>query len=144
MKKNVVILVSALLAIAFMTYMLLSIGARKEEQAILNTAPVIVAEGVESRNDLWQSDYPRQYDTWKKTKENPKIDDLLEKYPQLVILWAGYGFAKDYNAPRGHLYAFHFINTGTADYSQNHRFLFFHHSFLSRRQGCFRPGGNAQ
>lgn len=24
---------------------------------------------------------------------------------ELVVLFAGYGFAKDYNAPRGHMYA---------------------------------------
>jgi len=29
----------------------------------------------------------------------------VKKYPQLAILWAGYGFAKDYNAPRGHFNA---------------------------------------
>ena len=37
--------------------------------------------------------------------KSDQIIDMLEEKPQLVILWAGYGFAKDYNAPRGHFYA---------------------------------------
>lgn len=31
--------------------------------------------------------------------------DMLEVDPRLVVLWAGYGFAKDYNQGRGHYYA---------------------------------------
>lgn len=105
MNKHVVILVVSVLAIAFITYMAQDVSTKKQEQATLNTAPVIKAEGVESRNGVWGDHYPRQYDTWKQTKQSGEIEDLIKKYPQLAILWAGYGFAKDYNAPRGHLYA---------------------------------------
>jgi nitrite reductase (cytochrome c-552) len=105
MKKYLALLVVSVLAIFFLASMISSVGAKKDEQASLNAAPVVKAEGVESRSNEWAPHYPRQYDSWKKTKENPKIDDMIEKYPQLAILWAGYGFAKDYNAPRGHLYA---------------------------------------
>ena len=31
--------------------------------------------------------------------------DMLDVDPRLVVLWAGYGFAKDYNQGRGHVYA---------------------------------------
>lgn len=31
--------------------------------------------------------------------------DMLEEDPRLVVLWAGYGFSKDYNQGRGHYYA---------------------------------------
>ncbi len=31
--------------------------------------------------------------------------DMLEEDPRLVVLWAGYGFSKDYNQGRGHFYA---------------------------------------
>lgn len=105
MKKNTLILVIAMVGIGFMTYMLLSIGEKKEEQALLNAAPVIKAEGIEARSDKWAEHYPHQYDTWKQTSESSEIEDMLKKYPQLAILWAGYGFAKDYNAPRGHIFA---------------------------------------
>ena len=105
MRINAVILVGALAAIAFMTFMILSIGTKNEEKALLNTAPEIKAEGIEARNDAWGKYYPRQYDTWKKTAASAEIDDIVKKYPQLAIIWAGYGFAKDYNAPRGHIFA---------------------------------------
>ena len=59
------------------------------------------AGGVVSNNSKWASDYPDQYAEWKETSRSDKITDMLEEKPQLVILWAGYGFAKDYNAPRG-------------------------------------------
>ena len=31
--------------------------------------------------------------------------DALEKRPEMVILWAGYAFSKDYSTPRGHMHA---------------------------------------
>lgn len=31
--------------------------------------------------------------------------DLLAARPNLVVLWAGYGFSKSYLTPRGHMYA---------------------------------------
>jgi len=31
--------------------------------------------------------------------------DLLEKYPEMVVLWAGYSFSKEYNQARGHAHA---------------------------------------
>lgn len=62
-------------------------------------------KGVESRNEKWAEKYPLQYNSWKQTSENDQITDMLDKKPQLPVLWAGYGFAKDYNAPRGHFYA---------------------------------------
>ncbi|MBC8424483.1 ammonia-forming cytochrome c nitrite reductase [bacterium] len=105
MNRSYVYLVVALLAIAFMTYMLLSIGSKKEEAVLLKATPVVKAEGVEAKNDVWGEHYHRQHDTWKLNKNSSEIEDLLDRYPQLAILWAGYGFSKDYNAPRGHAYA---------------------------------------
>jgi len=92
-------------AIIAMGFMANSISGKQAERVALTTSPVVKAEGVASKNDEWAKYFPRQYDSWKQTKENDKIDDMLEKKPQLSILWAGYGFAKDYNAPRGHFYA---------------------------------------
>jgi len=112
MQKNSLILVIAVVAIGFMTYMLLSIGEKKQEQALLNAAPVIKAEGIEARSDKWADAYPHQYDTWKQTSESSDIVDMVKQYPQLAILWAGYGFSKDYNAPRGHIFALQ-SNRGT-------------------------------
>ena len=105
MKLNTLIIVVVLVAIAFMSYMLLSIGTKKQEKMLINAATPVKEKGIEARNDVWAKTYPRQYDTWKKTGKSSKIEDMVKKYPQLAILWAGYGFSKDYNAPRGHAYA---------------------------------------
>ncbi len=105
MKKNAVVLVGALLAIAVISYMLSSISTKKMETVQLKAAPVIKAEGVEARSDVWGEHFPRQRNSWEQTRGSDEIEDLVERYPQLAILWAGYGFSKDYNAPRGHSYA---------------------------------------
>lgn len=67
----------------------------------------------ESDNSKWGVNFPREYGTWKatasmsgKTKYMGSVErDHLANDPRLVILWAGYAFAKGYNAPRGHMYA---------------------------------------
>ena len=105
MNKYKLLLGGSVVAIVAMGFLANSISGKQAERSALNTSPVVKAEGVESRNDEWSRYFPRQYDSWKQTKENDKIDDMLKKKPQLPILWAGYGFAKDYNAPRGHFYA---------------------------------------
>ena len=105
MKLNSLVIIVALVAIAFMAYMLSSIGTKKQEKMLITAATPVKEEGIEARSDVWGKTYPRQFDTWKKTAQSSEIEDLVAKYPQLAILWAGYGFSKDYNAPRGHVYA---------------------------------------
>jgi len=105
MNSTKVLLGCALVAIASMVLLATSIHSKEEERKALTTSPVVREKGVESRNEKWARHFPRQYDSWKKTSESEKIDDLLRSKPPLAILWAGYGFAKDYNAPRGHFYA---------------------------------------
>ena len=99
-----ILLVGSLVAIALMIILGGSVADKKNEKAALSETPVL--EGKDQyRNDKWEKYYPRQYSSWMRTKESGDIKDLLKEYPQLPILWAGYGFAKDYNAPRGHYYA---------------------------------------
>lgn len=71
----------------------------------ISAQTVIKEQGVESQNEKWAKHFPYQYESWKKTSKSDQIEDMLKKKPQLAVLWAGYGFAKDYNAPRGHYYA---------------------------------------
>jgi nitrite reductase (cytochrome c-552) len=67
----------------------------------------------EPRNDIWGQNFPREYqsylmtsDTSFRSKYNGSATiDMLEEDPRLVVLWDGYGFAKDYNQSRGHYYA---------------------------------------
>ncbi|MEI6897402.1 MAG: ammonia-forming nitrite reductase cytochrome c552 subunit [Psychromonas sp.] len=60
---------------------------------------------LEPRNEQFQQAHPEQYETWKKTSESEPLTDALAADPLMVIMWAGYGFAKDYNKARGHFYA---------------------------------------
>ncbi|MCV6599367.1 MAG: ammonia-forming cytochrome c nitrite reductase subunit c552, partial [Alphaproteobacteria bacterium] len=103
MKTYKVLLAGSLLAIGCLTALIASINEKKEEQKIINSVPKI--DRWETKNEEFKKFYPRQFDSWKKTKESDEIEDMLKKYPELAVLWAGYGFAKDYNAPRGHFYA---------------------------------------
>ncbi|MCU0317275.1 MAG: ammonia-forming cytochrome c nitrite reductase subunit c552, partial [Fimbriimonadaceae bacterium] len=67
----------------------------------------------EADNAKWGVNFPREYDTWRMTSKmdgetkfgGNKMRDHLKSNPKMVVLWAGYAFAKDYNAPRGHSYA---------------------------------------
>jgi len=71
----------------------------------------------EPRSGVWGENFPRQYDRWKATRDtsfrtkyngNAPID-MLERNPRLVILWADYGFSKEYNQSKGHYWAIHDI-----------------------------------
>lgn len=91
MKKTIVLLASTAIALSISSTAVAGQG--------------VADKGVESVNEKWAAKFPQQYTSWKKTSENDEIIDMLDKKPQLAVLWAGYGFAKDYNAPRGHFYA---------------------------------------
>jgi len=109
--KFTFLLIGSLIAIVTMALLSANISERKTEKVELNKTPEISGTD-QYKNDEWQKYYPRQYSSWMKTKESGDILDLLKEYPQLPIIWAGYGFAKDYNAPRGHYYAIQ-SNTNT-------------------------------
>lgn len=102
--KYKLLLAGSIVAIAAMALLANSINVREAERVALNTTP-IVAKEAQNKSEEWAKYYPRQFSSWKRTKESTDIYDMIEAKPQLAVLWAGYGFAKDYNAPRGHYYA---------------------------------------
>ena len=67
----------------------------------------------EPRHEVWGQNFPRQYESYRQTLDTTFASmyagsvmiDYLEKYPELVIMWAGYAFARDYNQGRGHYYS---------------------------------------
>lgn len=69
--------------------------------------------GIEARSSVFSENYVREYNTWVDTTStglhcelNGKISvDMLAQRPEMVVLWAGYAFSKDYSTPRGHMYA---------------------------------------
>jgi nitrite reductase (cytochrome c-552) len=89
-----------------------SIIERRSEAAFAFT-PQVQYSDLEPRNEIWGKNFPRQYQSYKKTSETDFASkyngsvmiDMLEVDPRLVVLWAGYGFSKDYNQGRGHAYA---------------------------------------
>ena len=60
---------------------------------------------IEARSELFAKDHADQFTSWKGTSESRERTDALAEDPQMVVLWAGYPFSKDYNKPRGHFYA---------------------------------------
>lgn len=67
----------------------------------------------EPDNAVWGENFPRQYESYMQTADTTfeskyagaAMIDYLEKYPEMVVMWAGYAFSKDYNQGRGHYYA---------------------------------------
>ncbi|AZQ62921.1 ammonia-forming cytochrome c nitrite reductase [Flammeovirga pectinis] len=89
-----------------------SITERRLEGEYLNAQKRPIAK-LEPRNEVWGENYPREFESYYETKDTTfrskhgggAMIDMLEEDPRLVILWAGYGFSKDYNQGRGHAYA---------------------------------------
>ncbi len=67
----------------------------------------------EPRNEVWGENFPREYETYSATIDTTfrskhggsAMIDYLEEFPELVVLWAGYAFSRDYNQGRGHYHA---------------------------------------
>lgn len=102
MKKSLVVTTLAGLAIVPMVLLTVSIRENKADQAKINAMPDI--KPFESRSSEWGKYYPRQYDSYMQTRKSDNLVDAIRDIPALAILWAGYAFSKDYNAPRGHFY----------------------------------------
>ncbi|MDT3334322.1 ammonia-forming nitrite reductase cytochrome c552 subunit [Shewanella sp. SP1S1-7] len=68
-------------------------------------AGAMASDKTEPRNEVYKDKFANQYASWHDTDKSTENTDVLASDPSLVVLWAGYGFAKDYNAPRGHMYA---------------------------------------
>ncbi|MFH6936428.1 ammonia-forming cytochrome c nitrite reductase [Flavobacterium sp. FlaQc-30] len=99
--------------IVFMLGLLVnSVMERRTEALFVNKVLSPVGE-FESRNEVWGENYPREFQTYYETADTTfvskygggKMRDMLHEDPRMVVLWAGYGFAKDYNQGRGHFYA---------------------------------------
>ena len=81
----------------------------------------------EPRNEVWGENYPREYESYISTLDTTfaskhggaKKIDMLERYPDMVVLWAGYAFSRSYSQGRGHYYAIKDIrNTFRVDVPQ--------------------------
>lgn len=104
------LLIAAVVALVAMLAM--SVMERRWEAA----RPEIVVrplKAFEPDNAVWGQNYPREYESYRMTEDSTTRTkhggsfprDYLEEDPNLVVLWAGYGFAKDYKQGRGHFHA---------------------------------------
>jgi nitrite reductase (cytochrome c-552) len=107
------ILFAGTVVVVFLLGLLGSSIVERKSEAQFSYIPQVEYGQFEPRNEIWGENFPRQYQSYKqtmdtthKTKYNGNaMIDMLEVDPRLVVLWAGYGFAKDYNQGRGHAYA---------------------------------------
>lgn len=105
---------AGLLAVAIIVLGLLSVSIMERrweaQRPMMLVAPI---DPWESDNAKWGQNYPRQYEAYLRTQitgtetkfGGTNLRDYLEEYPAQVILFAGYGFSKDYLQARGHYYA---------------------------------------
>ena len=86
---------------------------RAEVASIFNNRRVVMTDSIVSQNEKFKEDFPREYETWAMTEDTTfqskyngsQERDILKAYPDIVIIWAGYSFSRQYNTPRGHRHA---------------------------------------
>ncbi|MBO6607741.1 ammonia-forming cytochrome c nitrite reductase [Psychroserpens sp.] len=110
--KNKILFSVTIIVVFLLGLLASSIINRKSEAKYKYVPKVIIAEN-EPRNEIWGQNFPKEYQSSLRTADTSYVSyqggsqmrDMLEEDPRLVILWAGYGFSKDYNQGRGHAYA---------------------------------------
>ncbi|MHC5074370.1 MAG: ammonia-forming cytochrome c nitrite reductase subunit c552, partial [Planctomycetota bacterium] len=109
---GLVIILFAALVIVLLGLLGVSIMERRWEAQRPSLALKPISQW-EPDNAIWGQNYPREYETYSKTSitdTETKFGgsfprDYLDIDPYKVILFAGYGFSKDYLQARGHYYA---------------------------------------
>jgi nitrite reductase (cytochrome c-552) len=103
----------ALVATFVLGMIVVTVMERRWETARPQIAVTPVDEW-ETDNAAWGQNYPREYETYLAAKTAPETRtrfggsyqrDYLEEDPRQVILFAGYGFSKDYKQARSHYWA---------------------------------------
>ncbi len=110
--QNKVLFVVTIIVVFLLGLLASSIINRKSEGKYKYVPQVEIKEN-EPRNEEWGKNYPQEYQSFLQTSKTDAVTyqggsamrDMLEEDPRLVVLWAGYGFSKDYSQGRGHFYA---------------------------------------
>jgi len=92
---------------------LLASSIIQRRQEALPPKPLVPLDEWETDSSKWAVNFPRQFDRYRRMLDDTTRTrfggavprDLLEETPANVILFAGYGFAKEYRQARGHIYA---------------------------------------
>jgi len=99
--------------VVFFLGLLASSIIERRSEAIFAYSPEIKFSQFEPRNAIWGEIFPREYNTYMKTADTSfrskyngsAMINMLGESPELVVLWAGYLFSRDYSQGRGHFYA---------------------------------------
>ena len=99
--------------VVFLLGLLASSIMERRAEAVFVYTPQTEIENWEPRNEVWGEEFPHEFETYYQTDDTSfaskynggAVIDMLKVDPRLVVLWAGYGFSKDYNQGRGHYYA---------------------------------------
>lgn len=99
--------------VVFLLGLLASSIVERRAEASFAYTPMVEHWQFEPRNEVWGQNFPKEYQSYLKNADTSfrskyngnAMIDMLEVDPRLVVLWAGYGFSKDYNQSRGHSYA---------------------------------------
>ena len=102
---------AAAIAVFVLGLLFASIMERRNEAKI--RPPLAHIDELQSDSGKWAANWPREYDSYEKMRDDTTKTkyggafprDYLRDTPDLVILFAGYGFAKEYLQARGHLWA---------------------------------------
>ncbi len=111
MKNKVLFIVTAV--VVFLLGLLASSIVNRKNEAKYKYVPQVEINENEPRNEEWGKNFPAEYQSFLQTAETDfasyqggsAMRDVLHEDSRLVVLWAGYGFSKDYNQGRGHQYA---------------------------------------
>lgn len=107
-----ILAIIGIVAIAVIVY---SVVSRRDGVRFIDDINInqVAADEVITSNDSISLRYSNEYRSWKNTTDTTfrslyngnQQTDVLAARPRMVVLWAGYAFAKDYETPRGHMYA---------------------------------------
>lgn len=106
-------LVVAILVGALVAYITADIGQKKGEQTALNIGASAGLSDSDPRLSTWGAKFPDYLDMYLSgANATPASTDFggnlsynkLDRFPQLVKMWAGYPFSKDFNEERHHFY----------------------------------------
>lgn len=111
MKNWILFVITAI--VVFLLGMLASSVINRKSEAKFAYVPKVEISENEPRNEVWGKNFPKEYQSYIQTLDTSfasyqggsVMRDMLEEDPRLVVLWAGYGFSKEYNQGRGHYYA---------------------------------------
>lgn len=110
--KNWILFTTTAIVVFLLGMLAYSIMDRKSE-ARFAYKPKVIIDDIEPRDSVWGLNYPRQYQSYISTADTTfrgffttsGHKDILLEQPDVVILFAGYAFSKDYNQAKGHFHA---------------------------------------